>query len=83
VGPAGRPGVGAIPIFALPTCQGGSVHGVSDAQSWWRPSCVADRPHVWPAAQGLVSYHLKSMVELTHSTYKYPHTPFGEMEIKK
>jgi hypothetical protein len=36
-----------------------------------------------PANQGLVSYHLKSMVELTHSTYKYPHTPFGEIEIRK
>jgi hypothetical protein len=69
---AGRPGVGAISISALPMCQGGSVHGVSDAQSRWRPSWVADRPRVRPTGQGLVSYHLKSMVELTHSTYKYP-----------
>jgi hypothetical protein len=30
-----------------------------------------------------LSYHLKSMVELTHSTYKYPHTPFGERDIRK
>jgi hypothetical protein len=60
---AGRLGVGAISISALPMCQGGSVHGVSDAQSRWRPS--------WVAGQGLVSYHLKSMVEFTHSTYKY------------
>jgi hypothetical protein len=37
----------------------------------------------WLAGQGLVSYRLKSMVELTHSTYKYPHTPFGQMEIRK
>jgi hypothetical protein len=35
------------------------------------------------AGQGLVSYRLKSTVELTHSTYKYPQTPFGKMEIKK
>jgi hypothetical protein len=37
----------------------------------------------WLAGQGLVSYHLESMMELTHSTYKYLHTPFGEMEIRK
>jgi hypothetical protein len=37
----------------------------------------------WPAGQGLVSYCLKSMLELTHSTYKYPHTPFDEIEIRK
>jgi hypothetical protein len=89
VGPAGptslvgQPGVGAISISALPTYQERSVHGVSDAQSRSRPSWVADRPCVQPAGQGLVSYRLKSMVELTHSTYKYPHTPFGEREIKK
>jgi hypothetical protein len=35
------------------------------------------------ASQGLVSYHLKSMAELTHSTYKYPYTPFDEIEIRK
>jgi hypothetical protein len=72
-----RSGVGTISISTLPTCQGGSVHGVSDAQSWWRPSWVAGRPRVRSAGQGLLSYHLKSMVELTHSTYKYPHSPFG------
>jgi hypothetical protein len=72
---AGRPSVGAISISALPMCQGGSVHGVSDAQCQWRPSWVAGRPHVWPAGKGLVSYHLKSMVELTHSTYKYTAYP--------
>jgi hypothetical protein len=45
---AGWLGVGAISISALPTCQGGSVHGVSDAQRQWRPSWVADRPaRVW------------------------------------
>jgi hypothetical protein len=33
------------------------------------------QPRVWPASQGLESYHLKSMVELTHSAYKYPHAP--------
>jgi hypothetical protein len=36
---------------------------------------VAGQPRVWPAGQGLVIYHLKSMVELTHSTYKYPSCP--------
>jgi hypothetical protein len=77
---ASLPGVGAISISALPTCQGGSVHEVSDAQCRWRPSWVADRPRVRLTGQGLVSYHLKSTVELTHSTYKYPHTPFNEME---
>jgi hypothetical protein len=41
---------------------------------------VAGRPRVLPVGQGLVSYHLKSMVELTHSTYKYPPYPFGEIE---
>jgi hypothetical protein len=41
---AGRLGASAISISALPMCQGGSVHGVSDAQSWWRPSWVAGRP---------------------------------------
>jgi hypothetical protein len=45
---AGRPGVGAISISALPMCQGGSVHKVSDAESWWRPSWVGSRPCVWP-----------------------------------
>jgi hypothetical protein len=59
------------------------MDGVSDAQSQWRLRWVADRPHVRPVGQGLVSYHLKSMVELTHSTYKYSHTPFGEREIRK
>jgi hypothetical protein len=28
-----------------------------------------------PAGQGLVSYHLKSILERTHSTYKYPPYP--------
>jgi type II secretory pathway component PulL len=74
---AGQPGVSAISISALPTCQGGLVHGVSDAQSRWRLSWVASRPCVWPAGQGLVNYYLKSMVELTHSTYKYPPYPLG------
>jgi hypothetical protein len=41
---AGRPGVGVISISALPTCKGGSVHEVSNAQSWWRPSWAAGRP---------------------------------------
>jgi hypothetical protein len=54
---------------------GYDMYGVSDAQSRWRPSWVANRPHVRQASQGLVSYHLKSMVELTHSTYKYPPYP--------
>jgi hypothetical protein len=41
--PAGRPGVGAFSNFTLPTCQGRSVHGVSNAQSQcshetWLPS---------------------------------------------
>jgi hypothetical protein len=68
-------------------CQGGSVHEVSDAQSRWKPSLVVGRPRVWLAGQGLVSYCLKSTVELTHSTYnstyKNPHTPFGGGEIRK
>jgi hypothetical protein len=34
VGPASRPGVGAFSNSALPTCQGRSVYGVSNAQSW-------------------------------------------------
>jgi hypothetical protein len=74
---AGRPGVGAISIFALPTCQGGPVHGVSNAQSQWRPSWVAGRPCVRTVGLGLVSYRLKSTVELTHSSYKYPPYPLG------
>jgi hypothetical protein len=41
-----RQGVGSISIFALPTCQGGPVHGVSDAQSRWRASWVASQPRV-------------------------------------
>jgi hypothetical protein len=77
------PAIGAISISTLPMCQGGSVHGVSDAQILWRLSWVAGRPCVRPVGQGLVSYRLKSMVELSHSTYKYPHTPFGEIEIRK
>jgi hypothetical protein len=48
-----------------------------------RLSWLAGRPCVRPVSQGLVSYCLKSMVELTHSTYKYPTTPFCEMEIRK
>jgi hypothetical protein len=60
------------PKWGLGACQGGLVHGVSDAQSRWGPSWVAGRPRVQPVSQGLVSYRLKSMVELTHSTYKYP-----------
>jgi hypothetical protein len=68
---------GAISISALPTCQGGSVHEVSDAQSRWRPSWVAGQPRVQLAGQGLVSCHLKLMVELTHSSNKYPHIPLG------
>jgi hypothetical protein len=67
-----------ISISVLPMCQGGSVHRVPDAQSQWRLSWVADRPCVWSAGQGLVSYHLKSMVELTHSTYKYPPYPLRQ-----
>jgi hypothetical protein len=59
------------------------VHGVYDAQSWWRLSWVAGRPCVQLAGQGLVSYHLKSMVELTHSNYKCPSTAFSEIDIKK
>jgi hypothetical protein len=46
------------------------MHGVSDAQSWWRLSWVAGWPRVRLVSQGSVSYRLKSMVELTHSTYK-------------
>jgi hypothetical protein len=37
VGPTtlvGQPGVGAFSNSALPTCQGRSVHGASNAQSW-------------------------------------------------
>jgi hypothetical protein len=49
-GLADQPGVGAISISALPTCQGGSVHWVSDAQSQWRLSWVAGRPRVRPAS---------------------------------
>jgi hypothetical protein len=59
------------------------VHRVSNAQSRWQPSGVASRPRVRWAGQSLVSYHLKSMVELTLSIYKYPPYPFGEIEIKK
>jgi hypothetical protein len=59
------------------------VHRVSNAQSRWQPSGVASRPRVQSAGQSLVSYHLKSMVELTLSIYKYPPYPFGEIEIKK
>jgi hypothetical protein len=44
---------------------------------------VVGRPRVRPVDQGLVSYCLKSMVELTHSTYKYPHTPFSERERER
>jgi hypothetical protein len=51
------------------------MHGVTVAQSQWRVSWVADWPCVQPTDQGLVTYHLKSMVELTHSTYKYPPYP--------
>jgi hypothetical protein len=51
------------------------MQGVSNAQSRWRMIWVAGRPRVQLAGQGLVSYYLKSMVELTHSTYKYPITP--------
>jgi hypothetical protein len=72
---AGWLGVGTILISALPTCKGGSVHQVSDAQSRWRPSWLADRPCARPVGQGLVGYRLKSIVELTHSTYKYPPYP--------
>jgi hypothetical protein len=68
----GRSGVGAISISALPMSQGGSMHGVSDAQIRWRTSWVAARPCVGLVGQGMVCYHLKSMVELTHFTYKYP-----------
>jgi hypothetical protein len=45
---------------------------------WGRPA-----PLPWSVGLGLVSYHFKLMVELTHSTYKYPTYPFGEIEIKK
>jgi hypothetical protein len=31
----------------------------------------------------LVSCCLKSTVVLSHSTYKYPHTCFDEMDIRK
>jgi hypothetical protein len=73
---ADRPNpLGAISISALPMCQGGLVHGVSDAQNWWRPSWVAGQPCVQPIDQGLVSYRLKLTVELTHSSYKYPPYP--------
>jgi hypothetical protein len=41
---AGWPGVGAISISTLPTYQGGSLHGSSNAQSRWRPSWVASWP---------------------------------------
>jgi hypothetical protein len=44
---------------------------------------VAGQPRVRSASQGLVSYCLKSTVELTHSTYKYPPYPFGEIESRK
>jgi type II secretory pathway component PulL len=80
---ADRPGVSAILISTLPTCQGGLMHGVSDTQSRWRLSWVSGRARVWMTGQGLVRNCLKSMVELTHSTYKYPHTPFGEIEKRK
>jgi hypothetical protein len=56
------------------------MHGVSDAQSRWRPSWVAGRPCVRSAGQGLVSYYLKSMVELTHFTYKYTPYPIRREE---
>jgi hypothetical protein len=49
VGPTslvGLPGVGAISISALPMCQGGLVHGIFDAQSWWKPSWVVGQPRV-------------------------------------
>jgi hypothetical protein len=69
--------------FRFAECLGGSVHGVSDAQSRWRPSWVVSWPCVRLAGKGLVSCCLKSMVELTHYSYKYPHSPFGEIEIRK
>jgi hypothetical protein len=71
--PPARPSVGTISISALPTCQGESVHRLFDAQSRWRLTWVADRSRLRPAGQGLVSYHLKSMVELTQC-----HTPFRD-----
>jgi hypothetical protein len=37
---------------------------------------------MWPAGQGLVSYHLKLTVELTHS-YKYPPYPPGRKRDQK
>jgi hypothetical protein len=53
---AGQPGVGTISISGLLTCQGGSMHGVSDAQSRWRPSWVGGRPCVHrPARVWLVT----------------------------
>jgi hypothetical protein len=78
-----RPGVSAILISALPMCQWGLVHGVSDTQSRWRPSWVAGQPCVRPAGQDLVSYHLNSIVELTHSTYKYPLYPLRRYRDQK
>jgi hypothetical protein len=69
--PPAHPSVGTISISALPTCQGESVHMLFDAQSRWRLTWVADRSCLRPTGQGLVSYHLKSMVELTQC-----HTPF-------
>jgi hypothetical protein len=80
---ADRPGVGSISISALPTCQGGLVHRIYDAQSQWRLSWVASRPRVQSVGQGLVSYRLKLTVELTHSSYKYPHIPLCVREIRK
>jgi hypothetical protein len=80
---ASRPGVGAIMNSALAMCQWRSVHGISDAQSQWRPSWEAGRPHARLASQELASNHLKSMVELTHSTYKYPSYPLRWKSVKK
>jgi hypothetical protein len=64
VGPAGQtslagwPGVGAFSNSALPTCQGRSMHGVSNAQSQcghktWPPGLTSGphEPHFWPKHQ--------------------------------
>jgi hypothetical protein len=62
---ADRPGVGAFSNFALPMCQGRSVHGASNAQSQcsqetWPPgkprwlaglTSGSPKPHFWPKYQ--------------------------------
>jgi hypothetical protein len=50
---AGRPGVGAFSNSALPTCQGRSVHGVSNAESWCSHKTWPPGHPSWPV--GLTS----------------------------